>query len=57
MAKAEKAKAKRQPKPKFIDKQQSERFIEAARRLGIEETGERFERVFKKIVQPKTTRT
>jgi hypothetical protein len=48
MAKAQKSKAK--PKPKFTDKAESERFIEAARKLGIEETGEAFERAFRKVV-------
>ena len=53
MAKAAKAKAKRSHKPKTTDKVQSERFIEAARELGIEETGETFERAFEKIVTAK----
>jgi hypothetical protein len=51
MAQAKKAKAK--PKRKFTDKAESERFIEAARKLGIEETGEVFEQAFKKIVPPR----
>jgi SET domain-containing protein len=51
MAKAEKAKAKRKPKPKFTDKAQSERFIEAARKLGVEETDEKFEEALKKVAQ------
>jgi hypothetical protein len=42
MAKAEKAKAKRSHKPKTTDKAQSERFIEAARQLGVENVGDRF---------------
>jgi hypothetical protein len=52
MAKAEKPKAKPKPKQKFADKKQSERFIEAARELGIDtqEGAERFEQSFKKIV-------
>jgi hypothetical protein len=49
MAKAAKAKAKAKPKPKVSDKAQSERFIEAARELGIEETGDEFDRLFAKI--------
>jgi hypothetical protein len=36
------------------DKQQSKRFIEAARELGADESPEAFERVFAKIVPPKT---
>jgi hypothetical protein len=51
MVKAEKPKA--QPKAKFTDKEQSERFVETARRLGVEETGEAFERAFEKIIPPK----
>jgi hypothetical protein len=54
MVKAEKPKAK--PKPKFTDKAQSERFIETARKLGVEETGEAFERAFEKIVPVKSKR-
>jgi hypothetical protein len=56
MAQAPKPKAKSRAKPKFTDKAQSERFIATARKLGIEETGEVFERAFKKIVPPKTTK-
>jgi hypothetical protein len=55
VAKAEKPKAKR--KTKFTDKAQSERFIEAARKLDIEETGEAFDRTFEKIVTPNPTRS
>jgi hypothetical protein len=46
------AKPKRRPKPKRnrSDQAQSERFIEAARNAGMDETGETFERAFKKIV-------
>jgi hypothetical protein len=40
-------------KPKYTDKEQSERFIETARKLGIEETGKTFERTFAKIIRPK----
>jgi hypothetical protein len=54
MAKAETPKTKPKAKPKFTDKAQSERFIETARKLGVEETGEEFERTFKKIAPPKT---
>ena len=35
------------------DEEQSARFIEAAREHGVDETGEEFERVFKKIVPQK----
>lgn len=53
MAKAEKPKAK--PKPKFTDKEQSERFIETARKLGVETTGEKFEEAVKKILKQRTS--
>lgn len=49
MAQGAKPKPKKQPKPKLRDKAQSERFIEAARELGIEETGDEFDRLFAKI--------
>ena len=34
------------------DKEQSERFIEAARKLGCDETGVAFEKAFAKIAPP-----
>ena len=37
-------------------KSQSERFIETARELGCDESEERFEKVFRKIVPPKRVR-
>jgi len=52
MGQPPKAKPKRKS-PKGTDKRQSARFIEAARKLGIEETGEKFEQVFRKIVPEK----
>lgn len=36
-------------KPKLSDKEQSERFIEAARELGVDESGKEFDRTFGKI--------
>lgn len=57
MAKAEKPKAKLKPKPKFTDKAQSERFKETARKLGVEETGEAFDRAFGKVVVNKALTT
>jgi hypothetical protein len=36
MAQAKSAKAKPKPKPKYTDKAQSERFIETARKLGVD---------------------
>ena len=53
MAQALKPRAKPKPKPKYADKKQSERFVEAARALGIEETGAAFEEAFKKVAPPK----
>jgi len=50
MAKA--AKPRQKPKPKSTDKAQSERFIEAARTLGIEQTGAIFERAFQAVARP-----
>jgi hypothetical protein len=46
------------PKPnkvpaKATDPEQSERFIEAAREHGTDETGRAFERLFKKVVPVK----
>lgn len=52
MAKAEKPKPKKKP-----DKDQAERFKETARELGVEESGEVFERGFRKIVPPKVKPT
>jgi hypothetical protein len=51
MARAPKPRAKRKPKkPKLSDKAQSERFIEAARKLGIEKTDGAFEAALRKII-------
>jgi hypothetical protein len=46
---------KAKPKPKLTDKEQSERFKQTARELGVDESGEAFERVFREISrnQPK----
>ena len=41
------------PKPKADDKAQSKRFIEKARELEADESGEAFEREFTKIIPPK----
>jgi hypothetical protein len=48
MAKAEKPKSKKKP-----DKEQTERFKEAARKIGADESGGMFEGAFGKIVPPK----
>ena len=41
-------------KPKRDDEAQSQRFIEMARELGAESNDEKFERVFKKVVPPRS---
>jgi hypothetical protein len=53
MAKAG-APKKAKPKPKLTDKEQSERFKEIARELGVDESGRAFEGVFREIVPSKT---
>jgi hypothetical protein len=45
------AKPRPKAKPKLTDKKQSERFIETARELGVDESGESFEKKFKEIVK------
>jgi hypothetical protein len=52
MAQRPKAKPKRKSQ-KGTDKEQSERFIEAARRLGADEDGAAFENTLKKLLAPK----
>lgn len=42
---------KKPPDPN--EKPQRERFIEAAREVGVDESGEEFERAFRRIVPPK----
>jgi hypothetical protein len=55
MAKAG-APKKAKPKPKLTDKEQSERFIETARKLGVDEESQKaFENTFRKIVRIKKT--
>jgi len=54
MAKAEKKKAK--PKPKMTDKEQSERFKETARKLGIDESGESFDNAAKVLLPVRQAR-
>jgi hypothetical protein len=54
------SKAKAKPPPKDgkegDEKSQRERFIEAARAAGVDETGEALERAFAKLVPPRRTR-
>ncbi len=40
-------------KPKDEDKEQRERFIKAARAIGVDESGKEFEAAVKRIVRPK----
>ena len=54
MAKKAGVPKKAKPKPKLTDKEQSERFKETARELGVDESGERFEKAFKELVKPRT---
>jgi hypothetical protein len=44
---------KKPAKPKLSDKEQSERFKETARELGVDESGEQFDRAFSKIAKSK----
>ena len=46
------AKAKKKAK----EKTQRERFIEAAREIGVDETGKEFERLFRKVIPPQRGR-
>jgi hypothetical protein len=45
---------KKKAKPKLSDKEQSERFEETARQLGVDESGKHFEKAFQKIVNQKS---
>jgi hypothetical protein len=47
---------KKKAKPKLSDKEQSERFIEAARELCADESGENFEKAFWSVSQNKNFR-
>jgi hypothetical protein len=55
MAKAG-APKKAKPKPKMTDREQSERFKQTARELGVDETGKEFEEAFQKVVKPRSGR-
>jgi len=52
---AEKAKRKPKPNRKMTPAEQSERFKETARAIGMSEDREDFERAFRKIVVPRRT--
>ncbi len=53
MAEKPKPKAKAKRKGKFTDKAQSQRFIEAARELGIEETDKQLDAALLKVIAHK----
>jgi len=44
---------KKKAKPKLTDKKQSERFIETARELGVDESGKRFHTAVEKLLPAK----
>jgi hypothetical protein len=46
---------KAKPKPKLTDKEQSERFKQTARDLGVDEAGKEFERAIGRIIRPAKT--
>jgi hypothetical protein len=52
----EKAAAEKKKKPKKTDKEQFERFVQAARKHGVNESMEDFTVKFRKIVPPKRRR-
>jgi len=47
------AKKKASPKPRVSQKEQSERFVETAREIGVDESGKEFEGLLGKILPPK----
>lgn len=47
----------RKPAPKQDDPEQSKRFIETARELETDESGEAFERTFRKVVPAKSPKS
>ena len=51
-----KAKSKSGGEGEAASKTQSERFIETARSIGVDESGDEFERAIRKIVPTKTAR-
>ena len=51
-----KADAKQNKRPKKTDKQQFERFVATARKLGVNDSMEDFTVKFRRIVPPKTHR-
>jgi hypothetical protein len=55
MGQRPRAKPKRKSR-KNTDKEQSERFIEAARAIGVDETGKEFDRALKRLVPARKAR-
>jgi hypothetical protein len=53
LPKAGAPKKKKKAKPMLTDKEHSERFKEAARKLDVDESGKAFEEAFKKITTSK----
>jgi hypothetical protein len=51
------SKPDKRPSAKLSDKEQSERFIEAARKLGIEDTTEVFNEAIRKIIKKEKSNT
>lgn len=49
-----KGKAKKRKPIERTNKAQSERFIKAAKELGVDETGDAFEHTINKVLPPKT---
>jgi hypothetical protein len=49
-----KAGEKQKRTPKTKDKQEYERFVETARKLGCDESEEAFKKVFEKIIPPRS---
>lgn len=47
---------KRRPKGKPDNPAQSKRFIEAAKRLGVDESGEAFDKAMRDLLKPKSKR-
>lgn len=46
---------KKKAKPKLSDKEQSERFKQTARELGVDESGAEFEQAFRRIMSKPST--
>jgi hypothetical protein len=57
MAQAKRENAKPKKRPKFTDKAQSQQFIEAARKLGVEEVGPSFEEAIRATIRYHPTRS